>query len=636
MNSFVESDDAYVDFSCGSNEFGPLLQNLFGIKFLAFDLFPPKNTLGFKRKDWFKVTNKDLEGLRNGPDSNNLIIGLNPPFGFNNVDAERFVLHAIQFKPRLLVLICPDLKGLCEKNGYTLEFEDPDIVNTKTFYVPGFPDRKFRTTTGPRLFVYKRIDAADKSGAVESGRASRQGVEMIDVDAHNDSSRSIGSHDLNPPSMDSQDASDSLMPDDQNQLRFEDDAQSSSTKIQFQDVGRKRKSSLMDSSVSERDGSSYQTSRSRGDSPRDSVFNDRKGFTTDEAGRSDNKWGIKGDLNQDRREGSMSGQYRRSDRSPDPERTRDMRDDRKDGGSHGSRESVRGASTKGKDSDRRDRVREPERRSHEDFSVRSSLSETGRSSLTPRSRDGGDVGFRGRDTDLERRRGVDRDPLRRSDEGRSFGRDEDFGRGSSSRSETLYSRPASYPRGESPPRNRLSTTTFRGDTGWGHSKDSDEQSAFNRRDADPARGRQIDDDRHTIPSVERDRQGRFNDPRRREGSPCSQSSDFGRRHSSSLYTSDRDWESVSYKSRIPSSHDRRSEDNRWGPGPRADDPHIGTDSRRLTSFSTERVSVGNTQKGSDFYSKHASLCTTGGRHSPAQISDRDRSDWPRVGNRRWN
>lgn len=35
------------------------------------------------------------------------IIGLNPPFGYMASLAEKFVLHALKFKPKLLILIVP-------------------------------------------------------------------------------------------------------------------------------------------------------------------------------------------------------------------------------------------------------------------------------------------------------------------------------------------------------------------------------------------------------------------------------------------------------------------------------------------------------------------------------------------------
>ncbi len=36
-----------------------------------------------------------------------LIIGLNPPYGMNNVLAQKFQDHALKFRPRIIVLIVP-------------------------------------------------------------------------------------------------------------------------------------------------------------------------------------------------------------------------------------------------------------------------------------------------------------------------------------------------------------------------------------------------------------------------------------------------------------------------------------------------------------------------------------------------
>lgn len=41
------------------------------------------------------------------PNSNKLVIGLNPPFGTNGSLASKFTLHAATFMPRLIVLIVP-------------------------------------------------------------------------------------------------------------------------------------------------------------------------------------------------------------------------------------------------------------------------------------------------------------------------------------------------------------------------------------------------------------------------------------------------------------------------------------------------------------------------------------------------
>ena len=91
--------DVYVDFSCGTNEFGAML----GLKkWFGLDIYlPATNNCGqrFRWKNWFDVTWLPRD----------CVIGLNPPFGSKGELAQKFIDHALSFKPRLLVLIVPDI-----------------------------------------------------------------------------------------------------------------------------------------------------------------------------------------------------------------------------------------------------------------------------------------------------------------------------------------------------------------------------------------------------------------------------------------------------------------------------------------------------------------------------------------------
>ena len=64
-----------------------------------------------------------------------LVIGLNPPFGKDNVLANKFVLHAARFCPRLMVLIVPP--GTVIPEGYQVLHEDRQLCRGEEFYVPG-------------------------------------------------------------------------------------------------------------------------------------------------------------------------------------------------------------------------------------------------------------------------------------------------------------------------------------------------------------------------------------------------------------------------------------------------------------------------------------------------------------------
>ncbi|XP_024400871.1 protein ENHANCED DOWNY MILDEW 2 isoform X2 [Physcomitrium patens] len=133
LHPLIWDHDTIVDFSCGDNSFSRLLHNALSdagkthLKFKNFDIFPPKDTFEFERKDWF-----DTKATEFGS-GENLVIGLNPPFPF----AEKFVAHALMMQPRLLVLITPPLKNKMEHRGYNCLEDDHLLLDDNSFYVPG-------------------------------------------------------------------------------------------------------------------------------------------------------------------------------------------------------------------------------------------------------------------------------------------------------------------------------------------------------------------------------------------------------------------------------------------------------------------------------------------------------------------
>ena len=75
--------------------------------FQSFDIFPAKNSANFKLKNWFDVSKKDVSTDGAG---RAVVLGFNPPFGKDNIEARKFVVHGIKtFRPRLLVLVVPGL-----------------------------------------------------------------------------------------------------------------------------------------------------------------------------------------------------------------------------------------------------------------------------------------------------------------------------------------------------------------------------------------------------------------------------------------------------------------------------------------------------------------------------------------------
>ena len=63
------------------------------------------------------------------PPGDKLVIGLNPPFGKNNMLAEMFVRHAAKFCPRVIVLIVPP--GVPVPHGYQVMYEEQETMRDR-------------------------------------------------------------------------------------------------------------------------------------------------------------------------------------------------------------------------------------------------------------------------------------------------------------------------------------------------------------------------------------------------------------------------------------------------------------------------------------------------------------------------
>ncbi|KAK9284748.1 hypothetical protein L1049_023925 [Liquidambar formosana] len=141
LHPYVQNGDMIVDFCCGSNDFSCLMKeklDKMGKKcsFKNFDLFQAKNDFCFEKRDWMSVHSEEL------PAGSQLIMGLNPPFGAEASLANKFVDKALEFKPKLLILIVPEeTKRLDEKAAaYDLIWKDDKILSGKSFYLPGSVD----------------------------------------------------------------------------------------------------------------------------------------------------------------------------------------------------------------------------------------------------------------------------------------------------------------------------------------------------------------------------------------------------------------------------------------------------------------------------------------------------------------
>lgn len=164
LHWYVQSGDMIVDFCCGANDFSRLMKAKLeqsGKKcfFKNFDIFQPKDDFEFEKRDWMTVGKEEL------PTGTRLIMGLNPPFGVKAALANKFIDKALEFLPKLVILIVPkETKRLDEKReGYDLVWEDPDLLKGESFYFPGsvgVDDNQLGqwNTVAPPLYLWSRPD----------------------------------------------------------------------------------------------------------------------------------------------------------------------------------------------------------------------------------------------------------------------------------------------------------------------------------------------------------------------------------------------------------------------------------------------------------------------------------------------
>ncbi|XP_057473586.1 protein ENHANCED DOWNY MILDEW 2-like [Actinidia eriantha] len=193
LHCYVQDDDMIVDFCCGSNDLSCLMKKKLdqtGIKcsYKNYDLLQAKNDFNFEKRDWMSVHPKEL------PTGSQLIMGLNPPFGVNAGLANKFINKALEFKPKLLILIVPrETERLDKKDRpYDLVWEDRELLSGKSFYLPGSVDVNDNqmedwNVNPPPLYLWSRADwtAKHKAIAQRHGHLSRV-HERPNVEEHNE------------------------------------------------------------------------------------------------------------------------------------------------------------------------------------------------------------------------------------------------------------------------------------------------------------------------------------------------------------------------------------------------------------------------------------------------------------------
>ncbi|XP_043691278.1 protein ENHANCED DOWNY MILDEW 2-like isoform X2 [Telopea speciosissima] len=182
LHSYVQPGDTIVDFCCGANDFSWLMKEKLeetGRKcsFRNYDHIQPKNDFCFEKRDWMKVWPKEL------PTGSQLIMGLNPPFGVKGALANQFIDKALEFKPKILILIVPpETERLDEKESpYDLIWEDDKKLSGKSFYLPGSVDVNDKqmdqwNVKPPLLSLWSRPDwtARHREIALKQGHISKE------------------------------------------------------------------------------------------------------------------------------------------------------------------------------------------------------------------------------------------------------------------------------------------------------------------------------------------------------------------------------------------------------------------------------------------------------------------------------
>lgn len=166
LHWYVKTGDTIVDFCCGANDFSVMMKKKLeetgkNCYYKNYDLFQAKNDFNFEKKDWMTVQKEEL------PMGSRLIMGLNPPFGVKASRANQFIDKALEFNPKLLILIVPpETQGLDQKaSPYDLIWQNTHLLSGKSFYLPGSVDVNDKqidqwNLIPPRLYLWSRPDCS--------------------------------------------------------------------------------------------------------------------------------------------------------------------------------------------------------------------------------------------------------------------------------------------------------------------------------------------------------------------------------------------------------------------------------------------------------------------------------------------
>ncbi|CAJ1971466.1 unnamed protein product [Sphenostylis stenocarpa] len=191
LHWYVQNGDTIVDFSCEANDFGiPMKKRLeeTGKKcsYRNYDFLPTKNDLSSERRDWMTV-----QPTTELPTGSQLIIGLSPPFSNTAALANEFIDKALEFKPKLLILISPPeierhdpFSIVLNKklSLYDLIWEDENfLLDTVSLSVSTCMEQ--RNISPPILSLWSRSDWTTKHKVIarEHGHVCRENVHNSDT-----------------------------------------------------------------------------------------------------------------------------------------------------------------------------------------------------------------------------------------------------------------------------------------------------------------------------------------------------------------------------------------------------------------------------------------------------------------------
>eukprot|EP00262_Sarcandra_glabra_P020450 TRINITY_DN813_c0_g1_i3.p1 TRINITY_DN813_c0_g1~~TRINITY_DN813_c0_g1_i3.p1 ORF type:complete len:1283 (+),score=283.05 TRINITY_DN813_c0_g1_i3:209-4057(+) len=194
LHWYVQNGDMIVDFCCGANDFSRIMKEKLEqtgkrCLFKNYDLIQPKDDFNFEKRDFMTVRPKEL------PTGSQLIMGLNPPFGVKAALANKFIDKALEFKPKLLILIVPkETERLDEKEAaYDLLWEDATKLSGKSFYLPGSVDTNDRqmeqwNLKPPVLYLWSRPDWTTVNMAIakKQGHLSKEEKDSVVEEIHNE------------------------------------------------------------------------------------------------------------------------------------------------------------------------------------------------------------------------------------------------------------------------------------------------------------------------------------------------------------------------------------------------------------------------------------------------------------------